>query len=166
MYRRTLMTLAAALMGTTLLGAGAATAQEYPDRPIQMIVPWGAGGGTDAVGRIFASLLQEAQWRVLLLCAASLLALVTLSAMLVSDSPRQLVVSEHPEKALAVLGRNLGELCCEAWDHLDPLLSGPLVALGSKPALRGSVCVFRIEWQPVRCSQEEAQLVVGDFRLA
>ena len=59
MYRRTLMTLAAALMGTTLLGAGAATAQEYPDRPIQMIVPWGAGGGTDAVGRIFASLLQE-----------------------------------------------------------------------------------------------------------
>jgi tripartite-type tricarboxylate transporter receptor subunit TctC len=36
-----------------------AAAQEYPSRPIQMIVPWGAGGGTDAVGRVFASLLQE-----------------------------------------------------------------------------------------------------------
>lgn len=40
------------------LGAGAALA-EYPERPIEMIVPWGAGGGTDAVGRIFAQLLQE-----------------------------------------------------------------------------------------------------------
>ena len=40
------------------LGAGPALA-EYPERPIEMIVPWGAGGGTDAVGRIFAQLLQE-----------------------------------------------------------------------------------------------------------
>lgn len=46
---------------TTALGlaAPAAAQSDYPDRPIQMIVPWGAGGGTDAVGRIFASLLQE-----------------------------------------------------------------------------------------------------------
>lgn len=32
---------------------------EFPERPIQMIVPWGAGGGTDAVGRIIAQVLQE-----------------------------------------------------------------------------------------------------------
>ncbi|KGJ06343.1 ABC transporter substrate-binding protein [Paracoccus halophilus] len=38
--------------------AGQALA-EYPERPIEMIVPWGAGGGTDAVGRIFAQILQE-----------------------------------------------------------------------------------------------------------
>ena len=59
MYRRTLMTLAAALMGTTLLGAGAATAQEYPDRPIQMIVPWGAGGGTDGIVRKITNLAEN-----------------------------------------------------------------------------------------------------------
>ncbi len=41
------------------LQRSASAAQEYPSRPIQMIVPWGAGGGTDAVGRVFASLLQE-----------------------------------------------------------------------------------------------------------
>ncbi|PZX15235.1 tripartite-type tricarboxylate transporter receptor subunit TctC [Palleronia aestuarii] len=41
------------------LVAGAAYAQDYPDRPIQMIVPWGAGGGTDAVGRIIATQLQQ-----------------------------------------------------------------------------------------------------------
>lgn len=40
------------------IGAAKALA-EFPERPIQMIVPWGAGGGTDAVGRILAQVLQE-----------------------------------------------------------------------------------------------------------
>lgn len=34
-------------------------AADYPVRPITFIVPWGAGGGTDAVGRIMASLLER-----------------------------------------------------------------------------------------------------------
>ncbi len=38
--------------------AGPAQA-EYPDRPITMVVPWGAGGGTDATGRIIASILER-----------------------------------------------------------------------------------------------------------
>ncbi|RAI01170.1 tripartite tricarboxylate transporter substrate-binding protein [Acuticoccus sediminis] len=43
-----------------LAGAASAPAYaEYPDRPIQLVVPWGAGGGTDAVGRIFATLLEK-----------------------------------------------------------------------------------------------------------
>ncbi|MBL4918068.1 tripartite tricarboxylate transporter substrate binding protein [Szabonella alba] len=36
-----------------------AFAQDYPSRPITMIVPWGAGGGTDACGRVIASLLER-----------------------------------------------------------------------------------------------------------
>jgi tripartite-type tricarboxylate transporter receptor subunit TctC len=32
----------------------------YPDRPITMIVPWGAGGGTDAVARFVAAELEKA----------------------------------------------------------------------------------------------------------
>jgi len=31
---------------------------EYPERPLTLIVPWGAGGGTDATGRMIASLLE------------------------------------------------------------------------------------------------------------
>lgn len=31
----------------------------WPERPITMIVPWGAGGGTDATARIIASLLEK-----------------------------------------------------------------------------------------------------------
>ena len=41
-----------------LLMAGLAHAA-YPERPITMIVPWGAGGGTDATARIIASLLEK-----------------------------------------------------------------------------------------------------------
>ena len=40
------------------LTVGAAQAQ-YPQRPIQLIVPWGAGGGTDATARIIAALMEK-----------------------------------------------------------------------------------------------------------
>jgi tripartite-type tricarboxylate transporter receptor subunit TctC len=40
------------------LFTNAAQAQ-YPQRPIQLIVPWGAGGGTDATARILASILEK-----------------------------------------------------------------------------------------------------------
>ena len=45
-------------VGIAVASFGAAQAA-YPDRPITIIVPWGAGGGTDAVGRIFANLLEQ-----------------------------------------------------------------------------------------------------------
>ena len=49
----------------TLLGVALATAavgvsaQAWPDRPITLIVPWGAGGGTDAVARMIGSLMER-----------------------------------------------------------------------------------------------------------
>jgi len=43
----------------TLLSAGAAFAQWQPDRPIQIIVPWSAGGSTDQVTRVVAPILEE-----------------------------------------------------------------------------------------------------------
>jgi tripartite-type tricarboxylate transporter receptor subunit TctC len=58
------MRISKTLVGSALVALGvlssASTAlAEYPERPIALIVPWGAGGGTDATGRIIASLLQE-----------------------------------------------------------------------------------------------------------
>ncbi len=41
------------------LVAGAPARAEYPERPVTIIVPWGAGGGTDATGRIIATLLEQ-----------------------------------------------------------------------------------------------------------
>jgi tripartite-type tricarboxylate transporter receptor subunit TctC len=41
-----------------VLSTATAAKAEYPERPITIIVPWGAGGGTDATGRIIASLME------------------------------------------------------------------------------------------------------------
>ena len=51
--RRALLVLALAASATGAL------AQAYPDRPITLIVPWGAGGGTDAVARMIGSLVER-----------------------------------------------------------------------------------------------------------
>lgn len=40
--------------------ATAGFAADYPDRPVTIIVPWGAGGGTDTIIRIFAVGFEEA----------------------------------------------------------------------------------------------------------
>ena len=50
----------ASLSATTLLLAFAGAAHAaWPERPITLIVPWNAGGGTDAVGRIVAAELEN-----------------------------------------------------------------------------------------------------------
>jgi tripartite-type tricarboxylate transporter receptor subunit TctC len=46
------------LIAALLLAAATANAQ-YPQRPVQLIVPWGAGGGTDATARIIGALLEK-----------------------------------------------------------------------------------------------------------
>src|SRR5258708_39798941 len=46
------------LLAAFLFAASSAFAQ-YPQRPIQLIVPWGAGGGTDATARIIGTLLEK-----------------------------------------------------------------------------------------------------------
>jgi tripartite-type tricarboxylate transporter receptor subunit TctC len=52
--------LASALLGMlSVLSALPSVAQNYPARPITLIVPWGAGGGTDATARIIGSLLEK-----------------------------------------------------------------------------------------------------------
>jgi tripartite-type tricarboxylate transporter receptor subunit TctC len=48
---------AASVAGLGIRSAGAQAT--YPNRPITMICPWGAGGGTDATARIVASLLEK-----------------------------------------------------------------------------------------------------------
>src|SRR5829696_6762898 len=56
--RRSLLGAAVAAL-TLTTAAMPAAAQNYPSRPITLIVPWGAGGGTDATARIIGSLLEK-----------------------------------------------------------------------------------------------------------
>ena len=58
--RRLLATALLGMLGMLgILSALPAAAQNYPARPITLIVPWGAGGGTDATARIIGSLLEK-----------------------------------------------------------------------------------------------------------
>ena len=58
MLRRTFSrSLIALSLGLTF--GHTAVAQTYPSRPITMVVPWGAGGGTDATARIVAALMEK-----------------------------------------------------------------------------------------------------------
>jgi len=54
--RRSLLAGVAAALLTLAAGTAAAA---WPERPITLIVPWGAGGGTDATARIIGSLLEK-----------------------------------------------------------------------------------------------------------
>src|SRR6187455_1636513 len=49
--------LAAAL--AALVSAGQATAQEFPTRPVTMVIPFAAGGPQDTIGRVFAARMSE-----------------------------------------------------------------------------------------------------------
>ena len=56
--RGVLVALGAAAGGGALTAPALAQAR-YPSRPVQLVVPWAAGGGTDAVARTIASLLER-----------------------------------------------------------------------------------------------------------
>lgn len=58
LLKRAVLGIALGLVAVTVLMCEA-RAQQYPVRPITLIVPWGAGGGTDAVARMLASLLER-----------------------------------------------------------------------------------------------------------
>ncbi|MCC9621083.1 tripartite tricarboxylate transporter substrate binding protein [Thalassospira sp. MA62] len=55
MFRK--IAVAAGLMAAAI--AGPAQAQDYPEKPIEFIVPWGPGGGSDTLMRIVAMGLSE-----------------------------------------------------------------------------------------------------------
>lgn len=59
MLRRSVLGLGMAAAITAMLPFATPVMAQYPDRPLTIIVPWGAGGGTDATARIIASVLEK-----------------------------------------------------------------------------------------------------------
>ena len=48
-----------AALAAILALAGPATAQDYPNRPVTMVIPFAAGGPTDVLGRVVAARMSE-----------------------------------------------------------------------------------------------------------
>ncbi|HSR10422.1 MAG TPA: tripartite tricarboxylate transporter substrate-binding protein, partial [Thermodesulfobacteriota bacterium] len=40
-------------------GGGICNAQTYPNKPIELLIPWSAGGATDIIGRLFAKYASQ-----------------------------------------------------------------------------------------------------------
>jgi len=51
--------IAAAAMIGALVTSASAIAQEWPARPVKLVVPFAAGGSADVFGRLVATRLQE-----------------------------------------------------------------------------------------------------------
>ena len=51
--------IAAAVLAACLLATGAASAQNYPNHPITMLVPYPPGGATDTIARIIQDVMQK-----------------------------------------------------------------------------------------------------------
>ena len=47
------------MIGAVLAFGGTATAQQYPARPVTMVIPFAAGGPTDVLGRVMAQRMSE-----------------------------------------------------------------------------------------------------------
>ncbi len=59
MQWRRMLILAAACLCAAIGGANRADAQDWPTRPVTMVVPFPPGGGTDVLGRIIARRMSE-----------------------------------------------------------------------------------------------------------
>jgi tripartite-type tricarboxylate transporter receptor subunit TctC len=58
-HRKLAGAVAAFIMTSALAAAGAQAADNYPSRPVRMIIPFAAGGPTDIVGRIMAAKMGD-----------------------------------------------------------------------------------------------------------
>ena len=56
--RRSALALGGALLSMSM--AGSSLAADYPSKPITLVVSYAAGGGTDAIARVFAARLEKA----------------------------------------------------------------------------------------------------------
>ncbi|WP_436820937.1 Bug family tripartite tricarboxylate transporter substrate binding protein [Variovorax sp. DT-64] len=59
MLKRTVLLAKLALLGVTLAGAHVCMANDYPNKPIRMVIPYTPGGSIDTIGRMVADQLQK-----------------------------------------------------------------------------------------------------------
>ena len=107
----------------------AAFAQDYPAKPVRVVVPWAAGGSTDSIGRILAAKLTEYTGQQFIIDNRAG-ATGTIGHGLVSKSP--------PDGYTLLVGTNstfaIAPHLYETLQYRQRCLVRTLIAVGSEPA--------------------------------
>ena len=114
------------------LCCGHASAQTYPTKPIRMIVPWPAGGGTDIVARTVAQRMSEALPHQVLVDnrpgAAAIIG-TELAAKAAPDGYTLLMGNLGPNAANQSLYRKLPYDCVRDFAPVSHVASAPYIAV-------------------------------------
>lgn len=125
--------LAAALMA---VAAFAASAQQFPNKPIRIVVPYTAGGGTDVMARVMAERLSESFGQpVLVENRPGAGGIIGLESVFKSEHDGYTLVMMPSN--LSILGPLYGKL------PFDPIKDfAPIAMVGSSPVMIGAHASF------------------------
>ncbi|MDT2023171.1 tripartite tricarboxylate transporter substrate binding protein [Methylocella sp. CPCC 101449] len=119
-----------AVVIATLAGLAPAVAQEFPERPIKLMVPYAAGGGTDAIARLVAQAVSEKLGQTMVV-ENNGTAGGNLASQIVATSPADgytvLMANQGPMVVNPHIFKNIKVDPLQAFEPVTLLTSAPLV---------------------------------------
>ena len=130
---------------TTLAGLAPAVAQEFPERPIKLMVPYAAGGGTDAIARLVAQAVSEKLGQTMVV-ENNGTAGGNLASQIVATSPADgytvLMANQGPMVVNPHIFKNIKVDPLQAFEPVTLLTSAPLVLVVPAKSQFNSIADF------------------------
>jgi tripartite-type tricarboxylate transporter receptor subunit TctC len=114
-----LMKWSKAVLAGSLLAFGLANAADYPERPINGIIAWGAGGGTDTVSRLTTPLAEKSLGKPIILANKTGATGAIAAQAVASAKPDGYTLMFHAENPQLYQVLGLSEL---SYDDFDPVM--------------------------------------------
>jgi tripartite-type tricarboxylate transporter receptor subunit TctC len=121
------------ISSTALLASRPSWSQAYPSRPIRLVLPYAAGGGTDAIARVVAQSMSEKLGSVIVenIVGAGGNNATTQVAAAASDGLTVLMANQGPMVVNPHLFKNLKVDPLTAFDPVTLIAAAPLVVIVS-----------------------------------
>jgi tripartite-type tricarboxylate transporter receptor subunit TctC len=107
------------VLAGSLLVFGLANAAEYPERPVNGIIAWGAGGGTDTVSRLTTPLAEKALGKPVILANKTGATGAIAAQAVAAGKPDGYTLMFHAENPQLYQVLGLSEL---SYDDFDPVM--------------------------------------------